>query len=321
MNTIQHGLQSLGALGVARPSEVIEVGSMSGEKHGHARRRYRPARGGEVPGTQQAATVAEVSSQPSCSTRHHDAGGTRGAGSSSLLLRGNEISCRVQHWSFQPQTAQLVLYHQQRLPTLADLQGWAERLAELGYTAVRTTALSGPAGLRMESAGFRPIQELVLLENTDPRKFARHHSRPSGATGQRSTTSRLTVAQHAKASDIDVAAFARDWALEPQAVAAVCTATPRHRARGAGSPLAAYAITGRDAQQGFLQRLAVAPSHQRAGLGHALVVDSLQWLARWRVQRVLVNTPTDNLAALALYERLGFQRLPEHLRLYERSLA
>jgi ribosomal protein S18 acetylase RimI-like enzyme len=223
----------------------------------------------------------------------------------------------VQHWSFQPFTAQLVLYHQQRLPTLADFQRWSERLVELGYTTVRTTALGTPAGLRAETAGFRSIQELVLLEHTDPRHPGRR--RPAAAAAP--ATHRLLVADHPAASAVDVAAFGSQWALEPRAITDVCSATPRHRARAGGAPLAGYAITGRDAKQGFLQRLAVAPEHQRLGLGQALVLDSLQWLARWRVQRVLVNTPVDNHGALALYERLGFRRLSERLRVYEQVLT
>jgi ribosomal protein S18 acetylase RimI-like enzyme len=54
-------------------------------------------------------------------------------------------------------------------------------------------------------------------------------------------------------------------------------------------------------------------------LGARLI--TLWWLARWRVQRVLVNTPTDNEPALALYEQLGFQRMTERLRVYEQALA
>ncbi|MGB8859875.1 MAG: GNAT family N-acetyltransferase [Ilumatobacteraceae bacterium] len=253
-----------------------------------------------------------MSSRPSNSTPPYGAAQAPDAARSSLVLRGADVSCRVQPWSFQPDTAQLVLYHQQRLPSLADLQRWTDRLSELGYTKVRTTALSTPAGLRAESAGFRSIQELVLLEHTAPRAAARHATL---------STHRLLVSQHAEASSIDIAAFGDDWALEPTAVGDVCNATPRHRARGAGAPLAAYAITGRDAKQGFLQRLAVAPQQQRNGLGRALVLDSLQWLARWRVARVLVNTPTDNQPALALYEQLGFRRLSERLRVYELALT
>jgi ribosomal protein S18 acetylase RimI-like enzyme len=82
-----------------------------------------------------------------------------------------------------------------------------------------------------------------------------------------------------------------------------------------------YAISGRDARQSFLQRLAVHPAAQRQGLGRALVLDSLRWASRWRVDRVLVNTHTTNVAALELYEGLGFQRLREQLHVFERSLA
>ena len=256
-----------------------------------------------------------MSSRPSNSTPRSSAVVARGRTQAPLILHGNGVSCRVQHWSFQPQTAQLVLYHQQRLPALADLLSWTDRLTELGYSSVRTTALAVPAGVRVESAGFRPIQELVLLEHTDPRHPPTVAKRaPSGST------QRLVAGQHAAASEIDVAAFTQEWGLETRAIGEVCAATPRFRARTAGEPMSAYALSGRDAKQGFLQRLAVAPSHQRSGLGRALVLDSLQWLARWRVNRVLVNTPTDNYPALALYEQLGFRRLSDHLRVYERDL-
>ena len=255
-----------------------------------------------------------MSSRPTTTTPPGEAPGGRAPAPPPVVLRGADVACRVQHWSFQPHTAQLVLYHQQRLPSLADFQRWSERLLELGYSRVRTTALGTAAGLRAESAGFRSIQELVLLEHTDPRT-------PGGRRGHAVTTHRLLAADHAAASAADVAAFGAQWALEPRAVADVCAATPKHRARATGSPLAGYAITGRDAKPGFLQRLAVVPEHQRLGLGRALVLDSLQWLGRWRVQRVLVNTPVDNYGALALYERLGFRRLGERLRVSEQVLS
>ncbi len=259
-----------------------------------------------------------MSSRSSKSTPHGTVADERADPRLPLLLHGSGASCRVQHWSFQPHTAQLVLYHQQRLPSIADLQRWSDRLRDLGYTRVRTTALATPAALRAESAGFHVIQELALLEHTQPRRT------PPRTTSARTTataTRRLVHSQHTEASAVDVAAFTTDWALEPRAIADVCAATPRHRARVAGSPVAAYAITGRDAKQGFLQRLAVAPQHQRRGLGRELVLDSLHWLARWRVQRVLVNTPTDNLAALRLYEQVGFRQLAESLRVYEQVLS
>ncbi len=323
-DTVEDGLQALGTLRMARPRKMFEIRSMSGEQHGHEQRRYRPRRSSEVPDGERAATVRAVSSRPSNSTPRSSAVDSRDSAAVPLILHGNGVSCRVQHWSFQPQTAQLVLYHQQRLPTRADLQHWTERLVALGYTTVRTTALAVPAGLRAETAGFHAIQELVLLEHTDPRHPTKAHTTRDLTTRDLTTrdltTHRLVTGEHSAASALDVAAFNEEWGLEPRAIADVCAATPRFRARGAGTPLSAYALSGRDSKQGFLQRLAVAPRQQRAGLGRALVLDSLQWMARWRVQRVLVNTPTDNFPALTLYEQLGFRRMGERLRVYECDL-
>lgn len=235
-----------------------------------------------------------------------------------FVLRGDGMSCRVQQWSFRPTTAQLVLYQQRALPSADDLRRWSEQLTELGFTALRTTAVTGQAVPRLEAAGFTVLQELVLLEHTALHEAGRNT--PVGRPAPVVPTRRLLVAEHGRASAIDVDAFGRDWALDDIAVHDVCAATPRHRARAAGDPLAAYAITGRDGRQGFLQRLAVRQAAQRNGLGVALVRDSLQWLARWRCTRALVNTPVDNAAALGLYEGIGFRRLPERLRVYEREL-
>lgn len=248
-----------------------------------------------------------MNSRPVSSEPRHEATGPVAP----LVLRGGGTSCRVQRWSFQPHTAQLVMYQQVRLPSLADLQRWAEELRAAGFTRVRTTALATTAALRVETAGFHMVQDLVLLE----------HRAPRDAGAPTAATHRLLVGHHAAASAVDRAAFGDDWALETTAVAEVCAATPRHRARGTGSPLVGYAISGRDGKQGFLQRLAVEPSTQGRGLGRALVLDSLQWLGRWRVQQVLVNTPVDNEPALHLYSSLGFRRMSERLRVFERVLV
>ncbi len=231
-----------------------------------------------------------------------------------IVIGAHGVSCRVRPWSFQPRTAQLVMYQQHTLPSLADLRRWSDELRDLGYTTVRTTALATSAGLRAETAGFHVIQELVLLE----------HLAPGRAAHRSVSTNRLLVTKHAAASAIDLSAFGDQWALQPLAVGDVCSATPRHRARcvdDTSGALAAYAISGRDGKQGFLQRLAVHPHAQRQGLGRALVLDSLQWSARWRVQRVLVNTPIDNEPALHLYETTGFRRLGDRLRVYEQALT
>ena len=63
----------------------------------------------------------------------------------------------------------------------------------------------------------------------------------------------------------------------------------RHRPRP-GSAVAddggvvGYAVTGRSAARGYLQRLAVDPERWRQGVGAALVVDGLRWLRRRHVR-------------------------------------
>ena len=230
-----------------------------------------------------------------------------------LVLRGAQVNGRVRCWPSEPHVAQLVMYQQTRPPSHDDLTRWCAELTQRGFTAVRTSALATGASARVESHGFKVIQELVLLQHDDPARAPTPAHR----------TSRLLVGSDSDAAAVDRAAFGPHWSLDATAVHDVRTATPRHRGRAVltdDGAVTAYAITGRDSRLGFLQRLAVHPDHRRQGLGLALVHDSLRWLARWRVHRVLVNTPTTNAAALALYEGVGFQRLPDGLRVYERAL-
>ena len=173
----------------------------------------------------------------------------------------------------------------------------------------------------MECAGYTVLQELVLLELNSPRRvLSTAMSSAATNSSERIATRHVDISHISEVSDIDVAAFGNEWGLCETAITDVCAATPRHRLRGAGEPLAAFAVSGRDGRQGFLQRLSVSPARQRQGLGRALVLDSLEWMTRWRVQRVLVNTAYDNYAALELYQRLGFRRIGERLRVYERML-
>lgn len=206
--------------------------------------------------------------------------------------------------------------HQRRVPALTDIRQWTDRVQSLGYHSVRTNALTRAIGRQMECAGYTVMQDLVLLELMSPRAAAASAVNRCERIPTRHLETELVTA----ASDIDIAAFGSEWGLSEAAIGDVCAATPRHRLRGAGEPLAAFAVSGRDGRQGFLQRLSVAPARQRQGLGRALVLDSLEWMTRWRVQRVLVNTAVDNHAALSLYEGLGFRRIGERLRVYERSL-
>ena len=90
--------------------------------------------------------------------------------------------------------------------------------------------------------------------------------------------------------------------------------------RSANQAGAAYAIAGTAARQGYLQRLAVDPAHQREGRGMTLVADALRWVRRHGAARAVVNTQLGNEAALSLYSRAGFREQPGGLAVLRRAL-
>ncbi|MET0738955.1 MAG: GNAT family N-acetyltransferase, partial [Acidimicrobiales bacterium] len=71
-----------------------------------------------------------------------------------------------------------------------------------------------------------------------------------------------------------------------------------------------YAVAGRAASRGYIQRVAVHPDHDGHGLGRELVTDALHWLHRRGARRAVVNTQEGNVTALHLYEALGFRPEP-----------
>lgn len=205
-----------------------------------------------------------------------------------------------------------MLFHYAHPPAVVVLQAWMGQIAAAGFTTVRTGAVPSSAAPVFEAAGFTGVQTLVLLEHTALDEVDRPRARRQ----------RLDASAHEQAATIDLAAFGRPWAVDPLAIVDIRRATVAHRARriDVHRQMAAYAVSGRDGRDGFLQRLAVHPDVQHRGLGRALTLDSLRWMRRRRVRRALVNTHTENEAARALYDRVGFYALPDPLIVFERPL-
>ncbi len=175
-----------------------------------------------------------------------------------------------------------------------------EELAGRGFVSVVTAAL--PPGQRepFVTAGFHEHERLLLL--THNLAYVPPRPRPCVRRARRRDRGRVLA--------IDAATFADFWRLDELGLQQAVTATPEswyRVAEGTSGEVAGYAITGVDAGEGYMQRLAVAPEHQRSGLGRALALDGLHWLVRKRARRVLVNTQMGNTAAFSLYVSIGFQ--------------
>lgn len=224
-----------------------------------------------------------------------------------LRWRGGWI--RVRPWRGDDEVAYLAV-GADRPPPPEFVDRCLETLREQGRTRVVTSALAPADALPFVDAGFTVRERLHLLAHdmvgTAP---------PSRATRRARTADRQAVLA------LDRLAFDEFWRLDDFGLDDAIRATPVARFRVAGDGgIAAYAISGRSGNQGYLQRLAVAPSARREGWGRVVVADGLRWLGRHGVRRTLVNTQLDNASALSLYEACGFRRLAVGLCVLGRPL-
>jgi len=217
---------------------------------------------------------------------------------------------RVAAWHGRADVASLALRGRGTLTPTA-IERLLERLRNAGYREVVTNALAPGATLPLVDVGFAVRGRLHLLVHdltTLPL--------PSGVTR------RARRADRDAALAVDGAAFDEFWRFDDTGLREATNATPRSHMRVVerDGALVGYGLFGRAGDDGFVQRLAVTPSHQGAGLGRALLVDGLQWLHTHAARRALVNTQEENGRALELYLRAGFRRLPVGLCVLGRAL-
>lgn len=240
----------------------------------------------------------------------------RNGGPLRVLLDG-DISARVRTWPGNADIAHLVLADHTLGPSESGLQEWLRSIAAAGFAVIRTGAISSDAAEVFSASGFRAIQTLALLQLDDEMSLRRLRKLRTPLCAMRPLRSLRSLQL---AADIDARAFDAGWEMDAPGIREACLATPQHRIRLAVSaddrPLG-YMVTGKSGATGFIQRLAVDPRSEGIGVGSALLQDGLTWLARHRIDSVLVNTHIDNRRALALYRRWGFRLLEDHLVVLE----
>jgi len=221
---------------------------------------------------------------------------------------------RVRPWRGGPGTAELTAIPAGAVvpPSLVELA--LDRVRARGYDHVVTPALPRGEWRPYLDTGFTVREELHLLGH-DLLDLP-HRPSPDRAARLR----RVHRRDRLRVLAVDHAAFQPFWRLDEESLEDAVRATPSTRFRmdrgGRG-----YALTGRAGDRGYVQRLAVDPAAQGAGLGTALLLDGLWWLRRWRVREALVNTQSANEGAVRLYEGLGFRRRPEGLAVLERPVG
>lgn len=209
---------------------------------------------------------------------------------------------RVGPWQANSGVAHLSVASAGFHPEPADLLGVLEHLQDQGYESVLTSAIEEVDSSAFSAAGFHELDRLRVLRH-DLSGMDRLPQPP-----ERSRLRRGRRVDRATALAIDRRAFPAFWQLDGDGLSEAESATPysRFRVSFVEGRIAGYAVTGRGGRTGFLQRLATDPDLQRRGVASGLVCDGLRWCARHRSDAVFVNTQTSNIAALLLYERLGF---------------
>jgi ribosomal protein S18 acetylase RimI-like enzyme len=228
------------------------------------------------------------------------------------LSTGFGSRLRVSPWQGDHTVALIGPQRTGRAPRPQDIRRCLDQLGRFGVDRAVTPALSYAEAEAFYQAGFGLFERLHLLSCrlVSPR---RHPTPPSPNPPSSLGTGRPW---HDNAVlEVDARAFRGFWRFDKLALKEAKAATPARRFRVARveGEIVGYAVTGRAGERGYLQRLAVDPRAQGRGIGAQLVRDSFDWLRHRGVTESLVNTQETNVGALALYERLGYQRQREGL--------
>jgi len=229
----------------------------------------------------------------------------------SIRFRGGVA--RVAAWHGRPEIASVALQCR-GAPSLAAVELLVDELRAAGYQEVITNALAPGPSLPLVDSGFEILGRLHLLSHD----FA---SLDAPAAGPARRTRRATAADRPVLLAVDAAAFEEFWRLDELGLEQAARATPRSHTRvNRGDRVEGYGLFGRAERTGYVQRLAIHPDAQGAGLGLAILTDGLRWMRARGARNAFVNTQADNGRALELYERAGFRRLPVGLCVLGRKL-
>lgn len=228
------------------------------------------------------------------------------------IQRWGDERLRVRAWRGDARTAYVAPVPGRRPVSATAIRLTTDTLRDRGVDRVVTSALTPAEEISFREAGFTERERLHLL-----RHDLENLTRP---------TAELRRARRGDRGEIlltDTSAFDGFWQLDEVGLDEAIRATPTARVRVAPSDtgIVGYAVGGRAGTVGYLQRLAVRPSHQGHGLGRSLVMDSLRWMRRRGANHALVNTQMANERAFGLYLALGFRPEPHDLAVLEAELG
>lgn len=120
---------------------------------------------------------------------------------------------------------------------------------------------------------------------------------------------------------VDYAAFKPLWRNSSTALSIAYKQASLATVIEKGGRIIGYQISTSNQMGGHLARLAVDPAYQGQGVGYNLVYDLLSHFKRRGANQVTVNTQSDNLVSIALYEKMGFSATGETFPVFVREIS
>jgi ribosomal-protein-alanine N-acetyltransferase len=155
------------------------------------------------------------------------------------------------------------------------------------------------------SSGFEIKQNIVLLDLKN--ELIRPFSTPHGIQIRP-----MQDADMPAVARVDLAAFGNFWhntqnALQRARLQCACATVAED-----DSGVIGYQLSTKNPLGAHLARLGVQPEAQGRGVGSALVSHLIQSFGANQLNRLSVNTQSDNATSLTLYKKLGFVLTGEH---------
>ncbi|MCQ3937168.1 MAG: hypothetical protein DPW18_08990 [Chloroflexi bacterium] len=162
------------------------------------------------------------------------------------------------------------------------------------------------------SSGFERMQDIVLLQ------------RPGGPPPPAATPTGIHIRPMQPGdllaiAQLDLAAFGPFWHNSLDSLQRAYSQSIHAAVAENDFQIVGYQISTGNTFGAHLARLAVRPEAQGLGVGTALVGDLIRQLSVHSPRTLSVNTQADNLASLALYQKMGFVRTGEYFPVFVRG--
>ncbi len=151
------------------------------------------------------------------------------------------------------------------------------------------------------AAGGRPVSTPLLMNSRPARRLA---GRSGNKSAHMNTISTLSTADLTKAWHIEKRAHAFPWS--EQTLATNQGERYRNYQLSVDGEMAAFAITQVVLDEATLFNIAVDPAYQRRGLGRVLLEHVIDEVEKLGVVTLWLEVRASNVAAIALYESVGF---------------